>query len=133
MLCPHGQGSSESPGTMPVAVGALRHEPRADLDLARERSMDRALVGNLHQSGTLGFRHVAFDVDVPRNFSDVALLRFAIGAIPRVNVEGYKAHREAFGGDPLALGIQAHRDRGTGAQSSDKVVIGRRPGIVTAD
>src|SRR6266404_2471607 len=115
MVCPHGQGSSESPGTMPVAVGALRHEPRADLDLARERSMDRALVGNLHQSGTLGFRHVAFDVDVPRNFSDVALLRFA------------------FGGDPLALGIQAYRDRGTGAQSSDKVVIGRRPGIVTAD
>ena len=92
-----------------VATAALDHladQPRADLDLVRQRRMHRAAVGDRQQARPLVVRHRALDRDVAGDLANGALLALAIGAVLGVNPVVLEAYGDAPGSDALALGIK---------------------------
>ena len=62
------------------------HESRTNLDFVRERLVDRAFVGDLHQTLSRLFRQIAFDRDFAVDFINPAFAGFAIGAILGVHL-----------------------------------------------
>src|SRR5689334_9774021 len=62
--------------------GSTRLLPGQNPDLGLQRTMDRALVGDLHQLVALFGIESAVDGDYPLDLVEHALLGFAFGAIP---------------------------------------------------
>ncbi len=95
--------------------------------------MDRALIGNFHQSRALCFGQVAGNGDVTGDLTDVAVGGFAICTVLGVDPAVRQAHREAFGCNPLALGIKPHRHRRAGTEGGKQIIVRPRSGIIAAN
>src|SRR6476646_6993762 len=95
--------------------------------------MDRTSIGDFHQFRPGGFGHVAVDRNVTGNLADIVFFGVAIRTVLRVDLAVGQPDGEAFGVDPLALGIEAHRHGCTSTEGGKKIVIGAWPRILTTN
>ena len=56
-----------------------------NIDFRLQRAMHRTLAGDLHKFVALGLRYFAIEFDLHVNPVEHSLLRFAVGAVLRVN------------------------------------------------
>src|SRR6267142_2493443 len=104
-------------------------QPAADVDLGGERAMDRALAGDLQQSGPLLTVESPRESDLAVDPVEPALLRLALGAIDGVDLGVLQAYLDRLERPLLASRIQRERHRGSGSQRDEQVVVGRGAGI----
>ena len=94
--------------------------------------MDWTSIGDLHQPRARGFGHVTLNGDVASNLPNVAFLGLAIRTVLCVDPVVRQAYREAFGIDPLALGIETHCHRCTCTEGGKEIIIGTWSSVVAA-
>src|ERR1700733_5640071 len=95
--------------------------------------MDWASISDFHQPCPRVFWHVALDGDVTGNLTDSAVLGLAIRTVLCVDLAVRQTYGEAVRFDALPLGIEPHRHRGTGTESSEKILIGAGTSILAAN
>src|SRR5215831_21033571 len=90
--------------------------PCPDINLRRERPVNRTSICNLEQSGTLFRRHVSIKLNVAFNPVDLALLGFALGTIGCVDFGVAKPHGHLAERPTFAPRIHGDRHRGARAE-----------------
>ena len=95
--------------------------------------MDRAFVGDLHQSLALIIIERAFDLDHAVDLVEHAGAGFAFGAIFGVDLVMLQRHRDAIERQRLAVGIEPHGHGGAGAEACEQEVIRSGAGVLAAN
>src|SRR5205823_3676325 len=126
------QGGS-APGGLPGECGAPEaltwrrpdlHEPRPNIDLRRERPMDRTLVGDLERLESLLLGEVPIKGDLALDPIEHALPGLTLGAVFRVNPRVAQPHRHARERPLCPSRIQRDGHGGSGAQRRQEQIIG---------
>src|SRR6266852_4978038 len=91
-------------------------EPRPNVDLRRERPMDRTLVGDLEEFAALLLRQLVGDRDLPLDPIEQALFGLTLGAVVGVDPRVTEANRYAGKRPPFPSRVQRDRHRRSGAK-----------------
>src|SRR2546425_9417957 len=108
---------------------ASSDESRPNVDLRRERPMNRTLVGDLEQPGALLLRKLAGDGDLALDPIEHALCGFTFGAVVGVNPRMAQANRHAADRPPFPSRIQRDRHGRSGAEARQQQVVRPEPPV----
>src|SRR5437773_1565498 len=111
---------------------ASSRQPRADLDLRRERPVHRTHVGDLSEPPALLLGQPTGQHELALDLVELALLGLAVGAVRGVDPGVREAHGDAVERPALLSRIQRERHGRSGAEGDQQIVVGRRAGVGAA-
>ena len=122
--------------TLPIFGRASRSGGRSSVRMsgfARQRTVDRTLLGNLDEPRALGLVERADELEAQGDAVDLRLRVFAVDAVVGIDALVAQPHDHLVDRPFLPVGVHAHGHRGAAAERHQQELVGARPGIAAAD
>src|SRR5687768_4764021 len=127
-----------SSSTPSIVIGPLfpircSNESRPDVDLGRERPVNRALVRDHDEARPLLVAQTSLELDVALDAIEHAALRLTIRAVCRMDLGVPKPHRDGLERPLLSTRVKRNRHRGACAKGGDEKAIRIRTRVRAAE